>query len=80
MTIFIIIVSITGIAIATNQFLYAISDSKQRKDMNRREEILRNAGVTPYGSTLSHGMCINQRTGELVADQKQSTVWYKRLV
>ena len=48
--------------------------------MKKVESKLGKAGVTPSGSTLTHGMYIDQDSGELVADQKPSAVWYKRLI
>jgi hypothetical protein len=80
MSVLLIIFSIAGLALAANFFLYAISDSKQRSGMKNKELNLEKAGISPYGSTLSHGMCINTKTNKLVADQKESVMWYKRLV
>lgn len=80
MSVLLIIISIAGLAIAANFLLYSISDSKQRNKMKRKEINLEKAGISPYGSTLSHGMCINTKTNRLVADQKESAMWYQRLV
>lgn len=57
-----------------------VADERQRNKMKAVEDKLDKAGVTPSGSTLSHGMYVNKSNGELVADQKPSAVWYKRLI
>jgi hypothetical protein len=80
MSILLIIISIACLSIGANYVLYAFSDSKQRNGMKQKENNLKKAGITPFGSTLSHGMCINTTNNKLVADQKESVVWYKRLV
>jgi lipopolysaccharide export LptBFGC system permease protein LptF len=80
MSVFLIIISIVSLSVAVNYFLYALADSKQRDGMKQKEINLKKAGITPYGSTLSHGMYINTKTNKLVADQKESVMWYKRLV
>lgn len=57
------------------------NDSNRRKKMKQKEAVLINEqGVSPHGATLSHGMCENLSTGELVHDQKESLLWYKRLL
>jgi hypothetical protein len=80
MSVLLIIISIACLALAANYFLYTISDSKQRSGMKLKEVALDRAGINPYGSTLSHGMCINTKTNKLVSDQKESVMWYQRLV
>ncbi|MBB1302602.1 hypothetical protein PULV_a2715 [Pseudoalteromonas ulvae UL12] len=74
------LIAFIGLTIALNQAFSIFSDSKQRNKMKKVESKLGKAGVTPSGSTLSHGMYIDQDSGELVADQKPSAVWYKRLI
>lgn len=60
--------------------LTALRDVRLRMKMKKREKQLRDAGVTPYGSTLSHGICVNKKTGKFKADQRESLMWYKRLI
>lgn len=80
MSILLIIISIVGASVAVNFALYALSDKKQRTAMKYKESNLKKAGITPYGSTLSHGMYINTKTNKLMQDQKESIMWFKRLV
>lgn len=47
--------------------------------MKAKEKKLRNIGVYPSGSSLSHGMCVNRSTGKIEHDQIESISWYKRL-
>lgn len=47
--------------------------------MYQREKELEQQGIKPYGSTLSHGMCYDRENKTLVADQKKSLAWYRRL-
>lgn len=74
-----VIVAIISLSFLLNQLFTIFDDYKQRQKMKSVEQKLEKAGVTPYGSTLSHGMYINTSKNKLVADQKQSAVWYKRL-
>lgn len=75
-----ILIALIGLTLALNQAFSIFSDERQRARMKKVEKKLGKAGVTPSGSTLSHGMYIDQKSGELVADQKPSAVWYKRLI
>jgi len=76
--------SIVFIVFAIGLLLYtAISlytEIALRVKMKKREKLLREAGVSPHGSSLSHGMCINEKTGKIESDQKESYIWYKRLI
>ncbi len=77
----ILIVSVIAFfAVLLNTILTVIGDDKQRKNMIKKENQLKEANISPYGSTLSHGMAINRKTNKLVADQKPSIMWYKRLI
>lgn len=80
MSVLTIILSITGLFIAVFFLLDFIGEVIQRRKINKNDKALREHGVTPYGSSLAHGMCINTKTNELVADQKPSIMWYKRLL
>ncbi|PMG77315.1 hypothetical protein BCU84_10925 [Shewanella sp. 10N.286.51.B7] len=75
-----IILTVIGFTIAANIFISAFWNHNQRNKMKKKESDLRKAGITPYGSTLSHGMCIDTRTNKLISDQKESIMWYKRLI
>lgn len=75
-----IVLTLIGVTIALNQLFSIVSDDKQRNKMQVVENKLEKAGVTPSGSTLSHGMYIDKNTNKLVADKKASAVWYKRLI
>lgn len=55
-------------------------DVRLRLKMKKRERQLRATGVTPSGSTLSHGICINKKTKRFKTDQQESLMWYKRLI
>lgn len=61
-----------------NKFYDIYSDAKQRKKMKKRELELSKERITPAGSTLSHGMYVDEN-GELVADEKETLAWYKQL-
>ncbi len=80
MNILLIIGGIFAFAYTLNSLLSVISNKKMRTRMKTKEEHLRKVGITPYGSTLSHGMYVNTKTNELKADQKQSVMWFKRLI
>lgn len=80
MNLLIVVLSIVVLAVALNQLISILDDRNQRKKMKHVEQNLEKAGVTAYGSTLSHGMYIDKRTNQLSADQKLSVVWYKRLI
>lgn len=56
-----------------------VINRSRKKMMKKRDEQLRDEGVSPYGSSLSHGMYVN-RDGKIVSDQKESLIWYKRLL
>lgn len=79
-TLTIIVMSLVGLTIAVNLLFSALWNQGQRKKMKAKEYNLRRAGITPYGSTLSHGMCIDTNTNKIVSDQKESIMWYKRLI
>lgn len=51
-----------------------------RSKMMEKADRLERQGVKPAGSSLSHGMCVNKQTSELIPDQMESLVWYKRLM
>lgn len=59
---------------------FTLHDSATRKRMKAKEDTLNNIGVTAYGSTLSHGMVYHKKTEEIKADQKESLMWYRRLL
>lgn len=80
MSTLLIILTIIGLTLASNILYSAIWNQNQRKQMKEIENNLRRAGITPYGSTLSHGMCIDTKTNRLISDQKESIMWYKRLI
>lgn len=75
-----IVIALIGVTITLNQLFSIVADDKQRNKMQAVEKRLEKAGVTPSGSTLSHGMYIDKSTNRLVADKKPSAVWYKRLI
>ncbi|MCG7566564.1 hypothetical protein FIU82_01775 [Pseudoalteromonas sp. THAF3] len=75
-----ILIALVGLTLTLNQVFSIVADERQRNKMKAVEDKLDKAGVTPSGSTLSHGMYVNKSNGELVADQKPSAVWYKRLI
>lgn len=56
-----------------------IINNKRKRMMKKREQQLRDEGVSPYGSSLSHGMYVDQN-GNINSDQKASLIWYKRLL
>ncbi|MCJ8313396.1 MAG: hypothetical protein MJK11_10570 [Pseudomonadales bacterium] len=60
--------------------LIGISDISQWLRMKKKEKAFLAAGITPSGSTLSHGLCIDLETGELVSDEKETLEWYRRLL
>lgn len=64
-------------------FIYSVIKSiieyKLILKMRKKENELRELGVTPLGSSLAHGMCVNKETGEIEHDQIESISWYKRL-
>ncbi|WP_339087314.1 hypothetical protein [Shewanella chilikensis] len=80
MSTLLVILSAVSITIAINFLFSAHWNKRQRNNMKAKEKNLRRAGITPYGSTLSHGMCIDTRTNTIVSDQKESIMWYKRLI
>lgn len=61
-----------------NKFYDIHADAKQRKKMKKRELELSRERITPAGSTLSHGMYVDEND-ELVADEKETLAWYKQL-
>ena len=76
--------SIVLVIFAIGLFLYTIISSYTevalRRKMKKREKFLREAGISPHGSSLSHGMCIDKKTKKIHSDQKESYIWYKRLI
>lgn len=56
------------------------SDIQTRNKMTKKEAKLRKKGVSPFGSTLAHGMVYNKKTGKIQPDQKESITWYRRLI
>ena len=75
-----IIISIIGLFITAFFILDFMSEAIQNYKINKNDRALRDNGITPCGSSLAHGMCVNRKTGELVSDQKESIMWYKRLL
>jgi len=71
---------LTFLTLLIIQVVTLFEDHKQRKEMKAVEKDLLEAGVHPYGSTLSHGMYVNKDTGQIETDQKHSSVWFKRLL
>ncbi len=78
------LISVLLIIVALGYFIYSVvtfaSDLKIRSGMKRVENELYEDGVSPKGSSLSHGMKINTLTGCIHHDEKQSLIWYKRLL
>lgn len=59
--------------------VYNIALLRLQKKMKQREKELREAGVTPSGSGLCHGMKLNRDKSGVVRDSKKSSAWYSRL-
>ena len=76
----IIIGSIVLITYVISQICSLIADRRQRNKMKAVEKRLHNAGVTPYGATLTHGMYLDLDKDCIVQDQKESVAWYRRLI
>jgi len=51
-----------------------------RNKMMQKADRLERQGVKPAGSSLSHGMCLHKKSANIVPDQMESLVWYKRLM
>ncbi len=71
------LIGITSYAIYRTARL--IRTRRRMKFMERKENALKEAGVTPYGSSLSYGVSIDS-DGRYVHESKQSLIWYKRLL
>lgn len=75
-----VLLLIVALGLAVYTIVSVWNDVSLRIRMKRKERELREAGVTPYGSSLSHGMYIDNNTGEICSDSKESLIWYKRLL
>ncbi len=50
------------------------------RSMRKKEKLLVENGVTPYGSGLCHGMVLDRKSKRRVKhDEKPSDSWYSRL-
>ena len=56
-----------------------IINNKRKRTMKRREQQLKDEGISPYGSSLSNRMYVDKE-GQINSDQKASLIWYKRLL
>ena len=74
-----LVIALVASTIILVQITSIVGDHKLRKKMKSTEKNLEKAGIHPFGSTLSHGMYVNKKTRKIKADQKHSTIWYKRL-
>lgn len=76
--------SIIFIIVAIGLFLFTVisfyTEFSLRKKMKNREKLLKKSGISPHGASLSHGMCIDKNTNKIVSDQRESSIWYKRLI
>jgi predicted membrane protein len=70
---------IVMIAAAIIYIIFNISLLYLKKKMKLREQELKNAGVTPSGSGLCHGMKLNSTKKGVIRDSKKSSAWYSRL-
>jgi len=59
---------------------FTIHDVLTRMRMKKKESNLNKIGVTAYGSTLSHGMVYDKISKKIKGDQKESLMWYRRLL
>lgn len=78
-TVLIAIIVIFSCVFIILQIHILVSDCLQRKRMIDKKARLEERGVTPNGATLTHGMYLDANN-KIVADQKESIAWYKRLI
>ncbi len=75
-----VVILLLGYAVATILLLSTIQDIVWRSRMLKRQKELSQNGVHPHGATLSHGISINTRTGQVTSYSRPNLEWYKRLL